>query len=75
MKQEKDELFETAKQLSIEMGYCSNSLLMRRLELGYNRAGLLIDQLEDAKIIEKFTGSRERKVLVLADGCSPKGID
>jgi DNA segregation ATPase FtsK/SpoIIIE, S-DNA-T family len=42
----------------------SASLLQRKLKLGYNRAGRLIDQLEAAGIIGPFEGSKARKVLI-----------
>mgnify|MGYP001573695071 FL=1 len=42
----------------------SASLLQRRLKLGYNRAGRLIDQLEAAGIIGPFEGSKARQVLI-----------
>jgi S-DNA-T family DNA segregation ATPase FtsK/SpoIIIE len=42
----------------------SASLLQRKLKLGYNRAGRLIDQLEAAGLIGPFEGSKARKVLV-----------
>ena len=42
----------------------SASLLQRKLKLGYNRAGRLIDQLEDAGILGPFEGSKARQVLI-----------
>ena len=42
----------------------SASLLQRKLKLGYNRAGRLVDQLEAAGIIGPFEGSKARQVLI-----------
>jgi S-DNA-T family DNA segregation ATPase FtsK/SpoIIIE len=42
----------------------SASLLQRKLKLGYNRAGRIIDQLEKAGVIGPFEGSKARKVLI-----------
>jgi S-DNA-T family DNA segregation ATPase FtsK/SpoIIIE len=42
----------------------STSLLQRRLKLGYNRAGRLIDQLEKAGVVGPFEGSKSRDVLI-----------
>ena len=42
----------------------SASLLQRKLKLGYNRAGRLIDQLELAGVVGSFEGSKARRVLV-----------
>jgi S-DNA-T family DNA segregation ATPase FtsK/SpoIIIE len=42
----------------------STSLIQRRLNLGYNRAGRLIDQLEKAGIVGPFKGSKAREVIV-----------
>lgn len=64
LKEEKDELFEKAKQLAIETRFMSSSLLMRKFQLGYNRAGRIMDQLENHKIISPFEGSKDRRVLI-----------
>ena len=42
----------------------SASLLQRKLKLGYNRAGRIIDQLQDAGIVGPFEGSKARQVLI-----------
>jgi S-DNA-T family DNA segregation ATPase FtsK/SpoIIIE len=42
----------------------SASLLQRKLKLGYNRAGRLVDQLEQAGIIGPYEGSKARQVLI-----------
>ncbi|MBK7430180.1 MAG: DNA translocase FtsK 4TM domain-containing protein [Bacteroidetes bacterium] len=61
---DRDPLFEDAAQLIVQNQQGSASLLQRRLKLGYNRAGRIIDQLEAAKIIGPFEGSKAREVLV-----------
>ena len=61
---DRDPLFEEAAQLIVQNQQGSASLLQRRLKLGYNRAGRIIDQLEAAKIIGPFEGSKAREVLV-----------
>lgn len=61
---DRDPLFEDAAQIIVQNQQGSASLLQRRLKLGYNRAGRIIDQLEAAKIIGPFEGSKAREVLV-----------
>ena len=61
---ERDALFEEAARLLIQHQQGSTSLLQRKLKLGYNRAGRLIDQLEAAKIVGPFEGSKAREVLI-----------
>lgn len=61
---DKDELFEEAARLIVTHQQGSTSLIQRKLNLGYNRAGRLIDQLEKAGIVGPFKGSKAREVLV-----------
>ncbi len=60
---ERDELFEEAARLIVRHQHGSTSLLQRKLKLGYNRSGRLIDQLEAAGVVGPFEGSKARKVL------------
>ena len=62
--EERDVLFEDAARIVVIHQQGSASLLQRKLKLGYNRAGRLVDQLEDAGIIGPFEGSKARQVLV-----------
>lgn len=61
---DRDSYFEEAARIIVQHQQGSTSLLQRRLKLGYNRAGRLIDQLERAGIVGPFTGSKAREVLV-----------
>lgn len=65
---ERDALFEDAARLLVIHQQGSASLLQRKLKLGYNRAGRIIDQLEAAGIIGPFEGSKARQVLVSDEG-------
>jgi DNA segregation ATPase FtsK/SpoIIIE, S-DNA-T family len=56
-------LFEEAARMIVRHQHGSTSLLQRKLKLGYNRAGRLIDQLEAAGIVGPFEGSKAREVL------------
>jgi S-DNA-T family DNA segregation ATPase FtsK/SpoIIIE len=61
---ERDNLFRDAALVIVHSQQGSASLLQRKLKLGYNRAGRLIDQLEAAGIVGPFEGSKARQVLV-----------
>jgi S-DNA-T family DNA segregation ATPase FtsK/SpoIIIE len=61
---ERDALFEEAARLLVAHQQGSTSLIQRKLKLGYNRAGRLIDQLEAAGIVGPFEGSKAREVLI-----------
>ncbi|KQO27922.1 cell division protein FtsK [Flavobacterium sp. Leaf82] len=59
---ERDTLFREAAEIIVNAQQGSASLLQRKLKLGYNRAGRLIDQLESAGIVGPFEGSKARSV-------------
>ena len=61
---ERDSLFREAAEVLVVAQQGSASLLQRKLKLGYNRAGRIIDQLEAAGIVGPFEGSKARQVLV-----------
>ena len=61
---DRDALFEEAARLLVLHQQGSTSLIQRKLKLGYNRAGRLIDQLESAGIVGPFEGSKAREVLI-----------
>jgi S-DNA-T family DNA segregation ATPase FtsK/SpoIIIE len=63
---ERDDLFRAAAEVIVTAQQGSASLLQRKLKLGYNRAGRIIDQMESAGIVGPFEGSKARQVL-LAD--------
>ncbi|MEL1241079.1 DNA translocase FtsK [Flavobacterium flavipallidum] len=62
---ERDALFREAAEIIVNAQQGSASLLQRKLKLGYNRAGRLIDQLEAAGIVGPFEGSKARAVNIL----------
>jgi len=61
---DKDALFDDAARILVQHQQGSASLLQRKLKIGYNRAGRLIDQMEAAGIIGPFEGSKARQVLI-----------
>tara|TARA_R110002111_G_scaffold17626_3_gene43984 strand:- start:1689 stop:4115 length:2427 start_codon:yes stop_codon:yes gene_type:complete len=61
---DRDKLFRDAAEIIVTAQQGSASLLQRKLKLGYNRAGRIIDQLEAAGIVGNFEGSKARQVLV-----------
>lgn len=61
---DRDKMFDEAAKLVVQFQQGSASFLQRKLKLGYNRAGRIVDQLEAAGIIGPFEGSKAREVLV-----------
>ena len=61
---ERDDLFRAAAEVIVTAQQGSASLLQRKLKLGYNRAGRIIDQMESAGIVGPFEGSKARQVLL-----------
>ena len=61
---DRDALFREAAEVIVTAQQGSASLLQRKLKLGYNRAGRIIDQMEAAGIVGPFEGSKARQVLV-----------
>jgi len=61
---DRDPLFEEAARLIVQNQMGSTSLIQRRMKLGYNRAGRLMDQLEQAGVVGPNLGSKARDVLV-----------
>lgn len=65
---DRDSLFEDAARLIVISQSGSTSLLQRRMKLGYNRVGRIMDQLEAAGIVGPSNGSKLRDVLIKTDG-------
>ena len=61
---QRDKMFEDSAKLVVQFQQGSASFLQRKLKLGYNRAGRIVDQLEAAGIIGPFEGSKAREVLI-----------
>jgi S-DNA-T family DNA segregation ATPase FtsK/SpoIIIE len=64
---DRDSFFDDAARLVVMHQQGSTSLIQRKLKLGYNRAGRLIDQLEAVGIVGSFGGSKAREVLVKSE--------
>ena len=64
---DRDPLFEEAARLIISSGVGSTSMIQRRMKLGYNRAGRLMDQMEAAGIVGGSQGSKAREVLIKSE--------
>ncbi|MFN8209626.1 MAG: DNA translocase FtsK [Bacteroidales bacterium] len=60
----RDSMFDEAARLVVQHQQGSTSLIQRKLSIGYNRAGRIIDQLEAAGVVGPFEGSKARDVLV-----------
>lgn len=61
---DRDPLFDEAARMIVLHQQGSTSLIQRKLKLGYNRAGRIVDQLEAAGIVGAFEGSKAREVLI-----------
>jgi len=72
---DRDSLFEEAARLIVANQIGSTSLLQRRMKLGYNRAGRLMDQLEQAGIVGPNQGSKAREVLIKTDADLQQHLD
>ena len=72
---DKDPLFEDAARLIVASQIGSTSLLQRRMKLGYNRAGRLMDQLEAAGVVGGNQGSKAREVLVKTEADLQQMLD
>ena len=59
-----DAMFEDAARLIVQNQHGSTSMIQRRLKLGYNRAGRIMDQLEAIGIVGPSAGSKAREVLM-----------
>lgn len=68
---DRDELFKEAARLIVREQQGSTSLIQRKMNLGYNRAGRIMDQLEDAGIVGPSEGSKPRQVRVT----SPEALE
>ncbi len=63
----RDVLFDDAARLVVTMQIGSTSNIQRRMKIGYNRAGRIIDELEAAGVVGAFEGSKARQVLIKSE--------
>ena len=59
-----DELLPAAVEVILETGQASDSMLQRRLKLGYARAARIVDEMEEKGIVGPFMGSKPRNILI-----------
>jgi S-DNA-T family DNA segregation ATPase FtsK/SpoIIIE len=64
---ELDDMFEDAARLVIQNQHGSTSMIQRRLKLGYNRAGRIMDQLESLGVVGPAEGSKPRDVIMFTE--------
>ena len=64
--EDRDELFEDAREIVVRAGKASTSMIQRHLKIGYNRAARIIDSLEAAGVIGPADGARPREILIVA---------
>jgi len=62
-----DPLFDECAQMVVATGQGSTSMIQRKFQIGYNRAGRIMDQLEAAGIVGPYSGSKARAVLISSD--------
>ena len=74
-KERLDELFREAALLVVQTQQGSTSMIQRKLELGYNRAGRIVDQLEAQGILGSFQGTKPREVLIASEEELKKRLD
>ncbi|MFM8591346.1 MAG: DNA translocase FtsK 4TM domain-containing protein [Sphingomonadales bacterium] len=72
---DRDSLFADAARLIVQHQIGSTSLLQRRMKLGYNRAGRLMDQLEIAGVVGPAQGSKPRDVMIKTDADLQRLLD
>jgi DNA segregation ATPase FtsK/SpoIIIE-like protein len=72
---ELDELFKDAARLVVQTQQGSPSLFQRKFEIGYNRAGRIVDQLESKGIVGPFQGARAREILIASEEELEKRLD
>ncbi|MDP2913704.1 MAG: DNA translocase FtsK [Candidatus Omnitrophota bacterium] len=71
---EKDEVYEEAIKIVLEMRQASVSMLQRRLGLGYTRAARLIDMMEDEGVVGPYQGSKPRDILISSEEYAAKDV-